>query len=142
MIAKAEPAALLECTYVRRNGAGIVRVSGEIDLPNVHLLAEMLDAALGDRRTIIVDLAGVSTIDSTGLNVLIRVHERCALRQANMAVVFTSRNLRRIFSVLSLEDVFGIFPTVDAALRALSHSEGPPPSSRGRRAGVAIGNRD
>ena len=142
MIAKAEPAALLECAYVRRNGAGIVRVSGEIDLPNVHLLAEMLDAALGDRRTIIVDLAGVSTIDSTGLNVLIRVHERCALRQANMAVVFTSRNLRRIFSVLSLEDVFGIFPTVDAALRALSHSEGPPPSSRGRRASVAIGNRD
>ena len=126
MIAKAEPAALLECTYVRRNGAGIVRVSGEIDLPNVHLLAEMLDAALGDRRTIIVDLAGVSTIDSTGLNVLIRVHERCALRQANMAVVF---------SVWDLPDGRRGVAGAVALGRA-------PPSSRGRRASVAIGNRD
>lgn len=125
MLAKTEPAALLECTHARRNGAGIVRVSGEIDLPNVHLLAEMLEAALDDRRTIIVDLTGVSNIDSTGLNVLIRMHEQCALRKVNMAVVYTSQTLRRIFSVLSLENVFRIFPTVDAALRALSHSEGP-----------------
>lgn len=129
MIAKTEPATLLECTYVRRNGAGIVRVSGELDLPNIHLLAEMLDAVLDDRRTIIVDLAGVSTIDSTGLNLLIRAHEQCALRRANMAVVFTSQNLQRVFSVLSLENLFQIFPTVDAAIRALSLTEGPQRSS-------------
>ena len=120
MLAKTEPAALLECTYFRRHRAGIVRVSGEIALPNIHLLAEMLDAALSDRRTIIVDLTGVSTIDSTGLNVLIRAHEQCGLRRTIMAVVFTSQTLRRIFSVLSLENVFRIFPTVDAALRAPS----------------------
>ena len=136
MLAKTEPA-LLECTYVRRNGVGIVRVSGEIDLTNARLLAEMLDAALGDRRTIIVDLAEVSTIDSTGLNVLIRMHEQCVRRKTDIAVVFTSRNLRRIFSVLSLENVFRIFPTVDAALRALSH---PPrwvqPSDRERSSGL------
>lgn len=124
MLAKTEPMELLECTYVRRNGAGIVRVSGEVDLPNVHLLAKMLDVALDDRRTIIVDLTRVSAIDSTGLNVLIRVHEQCAVRKANMAVVYTSKNVRRIFSVLSLENVFRTFTTVDAALRVLSHPPG------------------
>lgn len=129
MIAKTEPAELLECTYVRRNGAGVVRVSGKLDLPNVHLLAEMLDAVHDDRPAIVVDLAGVSTIDSTGLNLLMRMHERCALRKANMAVVFTSQSLRRIFSVLSLENVFQIFPTVDAAIRALSLTEGLQSSS-------------
>ena len=129
MIAKTEPAELLECIYVRRNGAGVVRVSGELDLPNVHLVAEMLDAVLDDRRTIVVDLARVFTIDSTGLNLLIRMHEQCGLRKANMAVVFTSQSLRRIFSVLSLENVFQIFPTVDAAIRALSLTKRPQPSS-------------
>ena len=120
-----ESDALLQCMYARHNGASIVRASGEIDVPNVHLLAELLEVALGDRRTIIVDLTGVSNIDSTGLNVLIRMHEQCALRNMNMAVVYTSQNLRRIFSVLSLENVFQIFPTVDAALRTLSYSESP-----------------
>ena len=133
---------LLRCMYARHHGASIVRASGEIDVPNVHLLAEMLEAALGDRRTIIVDLTGVSNIDSTGLNVLIRMHEQCALRNVSMAVVYTSQNLRRIFSVLSLENVLRIFPTVDWALRALSRSEGPRDlPATGVRAS-RIGNRD
>ena len=121
---RGESDTLLQCKYARHNGAGIVRASGDIDLPNVHLFAEMLDQALGDSQTVIIDLAEVSYIDSTGLNVLIGLHEQCARRKTNMAVVFTSRNLWRIFSVLSLQDVFRVFPTVDAALRALSHSDG------------------
>ena len=120
---RGESDTLLQCKYARHNGAGIVRASGDIDLPNVHLFAEMLDQALGDSESVIVDLAEVSYIDSTGLNVLIGLHEQCARRRTNMAVVFTSRNLWRIFSVLDLQEVFRVFPTVDAALRALSHRD-------------------
>ena len=121
MLTKNESAPPLECTYVRRNGAAIVDASGEVDLGNIHLLAEMLDVALGDSRAIIVDFTEVSNIDSTGLNALVRLHEQCARRKTNVAIVFTSRNLWRMFSVLSLQDMFRIFPTVDAALWALSH---------------------
>lgn len=136
--ARSGPDALLQCRYARRNGAGIVRASGEIDLRNVHRLAEILDQALSDSRTVIVDFGGVSYIDSTGLNTLVRLHEQCAQRKTGMAVVVTSRTLRRIFSVLGLQDVFRIFPTVDAALQALSHPDGPGgPSANGRRANHA-----
>lgn len=127
------PHTRLHYRYARRNGAGVVGASGDIDLHNVHRLAELLELALDDSRTIIVDLEGVSYIDSTGLNVLMRLHEQCAQRETNMAVVFTSANLRRIFSVLRLEEVLRIFPTVGAALRALS------PGERGDSAAGAVG---
>jgi len=117
--------AALRCTYARRGGATIVRASGEIDLHNVHRLADMLDLALTDSQTRIVEMAEVSYIDSTGLNMLIRLHEQCARRNMMMAVVFTSEHLRQIFAVLSLQDVFRIFPTVEAALRVPSHAGGP-----------------
>ena len=120
---RGRPDARLQCRYVRRNAAGVVRASGDIDLHNVHRLAEMLEQALGDTRTIIVDLGGVSYIDSTGLNLLMRLHEHCAQRETKMAVVFTSANLQRIFSILRLHEVLRIFPTVGAALAALSPGE-------------------
>jgi anti-anti-sigma factor len=132
--------AQLVCRYARRNEVGIVHASGEIDLHNVHRLAEMLDQALSNNRTVIVNFAEVSYIDSTGLNMLMRRHERCAQRNITMVVVFTSRHLWRIFSVLSLEDVFRIFPSVDAALQVLSRLDGSGrPSARGKQANTFIG---
>ncbi|HLJ62078.1 MAG TPA: anti-sigma factor antagonist [bacterium] len=135
--------AFLQCRYTRRNGASIVRASGEIDLNNVHLVEEMLGRALSDSRTVVVDLAETSYMDSTGLNMLVRVHEQAARRHTTMAVVVTSRSLSRIFSVLSLQNVFRIFQSVDAALQALSHPAGPTRSSpRGPEADISIGGRD
>lgn len=135
--------AQLQCSYARRNGAGIVRASGEVNLHNVHLLGEMLDGALGNNRAVVVDFAGVSYIDSTGLNMLLRLHERCAQRATTMAVVLTSRHLWRVFSVLSLQDVIRIFPSVEAALQALPHPDDGPgrPSARGQEADISPGPR-
>ena len=133
------PDTLLHCKYARRNGVGIVHASGEIDLHNIHRLAEILDGALGDNRTVIIDFAEVRYIDSTGLNMLMRLHERCTQHKTTLLMV-TSRHVRWIFSVLSLQDVFRIFPSVDAALRAVSQPDGLARlSPRGQETDISTG---
>jgi len=135
--------ALLQCKYARRNGASIVRASGEIDLNSLHLLEEMLGRAIDDSQVLVVDLREASHIDSTGLHMLVGAHERCMRRKMKMAVVFTSSHLWRIFSVLSLQDMFHIFPSVDAALQALSHPAVPVgPPARAKETDISIGSQD
>jgi anti-sigma B factor antagonist len=52
--------------------------TGELDISTVGLLEAPFDAALdAPATTIVVDLAGVTFIDSTGLRLLVRMTEKC-----------------------------------------------------------------
>ena len=55
----------------------ILELSGEVDMSNPHQLEEALATALEatDAR-LVVDLAGLEFIDSTGLRSLVRFHQR------------------------------------------------------------------
>jgi len=96
-------------------------VRGEIDLANAHVLKAILDRAHRDGRPVVVDLQETSYIDSTGLHPLVKAH---GTSRAPLAVAFTSDLLSRIFSVLSLQDLIAVYPSVDAAVKALSRTNG------------------
>jgi len=116
----------LHCTLDKRETINVVTVRGEVDLSNVHTLEDVCDQGLrSSSLPLIVDLSRVAYIDSTGLNTLIKVHDRCHARRVEFAVTFTSTLMWRIFSVLSLQQKIQIFPTVQAATEALHWS--PPP---------------
>src|SRR6266571_803816 len=60
-----------------RNGAVIVRLAGELDLYNAHALRdELVAAAEREPERLVVDLSGLTFIDSTGLGVLIEARTR------------------------------------------------------------------
>lgn len=116
----------LECTLDKLETTTVVTVRGDVDLSNVHALEEICDQGLrSSSLPLIVDLSHVAYIDSTGLNTLIKVHERCHVRRVEFAITFTSRLMWRIFSVLSLQEKMRIFPTVKAATEALHWSPRP-----------------
>jgi anti-sigma B factor antagonist len=52
--------------------ACVIRVSGELDSSTAERLRAPLDAARADGVTTVVDLAGVTFMDSAGLRVLLR----------------------------------------------------------------------
>ena len=54
-----------------REDARVLRVVGELDLSTVNELKSHLDAARLDRTTALVDMSGVSFIDSAGLDLLL-----------------------------------------------------------------------
>jgi anti-sigma B factor antagonist len=59
----------------RRNAVTIVRPHGELDLATVETLRATLDGVENARR-LVLDLRGLSFIDSTGLRLLVRLDQR------------------------------------------------------------------
>ena len=101
-----------------RDGAVIVSLAGELDLYNAHAVREELlgQAEQGPAR-LVVDLARVTFIDSTGLGVLIEARTR--LRDAG-AFLLASPGLetRRALEISGLDRHFAVHQSVDAALAA------------------------
>jgi anti-sigma B factor antagonist len=64
--------ALLRVTIERRDEACLIRATGELDRSTADRLSSALDAARADGVTTLLDLSGVSFIDSAGLRVLLR----------------------------------------------------------------------
>ena len=54
------------------DGDGALVLTGEIDTHSAAILAERLQ---GEREIVVLDLAGVSFIDSSGLRVLVEAHQ-------------------------------------------------------------------
>ena len=77
-----EVAAVSESFHVSSessDGSYRVIASGELDIATVPVLEEAFDEALAaEAARIVVDLGGVTFIDSTGLRLLIRMNETCA----------------------------------------------------------------
>ena len=100
---------LLEITIERTDGEVAVVLAGEIDVA----MAPRLESCLADlrergERTVIVDLAGVTFIDSTGLHVLVSANNR--LRQDGGSVVLRSPQERvgRLLDMTGLRERFEV----------------------------------
>ncbi len=94
-------------------GNGVVRLHGEIDLSNVHDVEQQLVDASHEVGTLVVDLADVGYIDSSGFGMLERLAYQATLR----IVVPETAVVARAFAVTGLNQVVHVYPNVDAALK-------------------------
>lgn len=86
----------------RADTAGaVVRVRGELDLDSTEQLAAVLSECHG---AVLVDLGGVTFMDSSGLGTLIRARNRLGDEGGSLAVERAGRNVRRLFEVTGLTD--------------------------------------
>jgi anti-anti-sigma factor len=83
-------------------GASIVRISGEIDMSNAELLGQSLEQIVGaGRGPLVVDLAALEFMDSSGIAILLRA----AARVDSIEVRNPSSTVRRIIECTGLTDV-------------------------------------
>ena len=100
------------------DGAVVVSLVGELDLYNANVVRDRLAAAAGDgSERLVVDLSGVTFIDSTGLGVLVEARSRLANR-SGFLVVAPGMEARRALEISGLDRHFGVHETLDAALAA------------------------
>ena len=117
------------------SGIHVLTVSGEIDLFTAPDVRAAASAALDEgAQRIVVDLADVRFLDSTGLGVLIGIMKRLRPAGGSLAIVNTNPATATTFSITGLDDVLRIVPTRDAALAAVSElpGGGPPEGSATR----------
>ena len=108
---------------VQSDGATtIVRVTGEIDIDTSPTLRAAVTPFLEHPlpHTIIFDLSDVTFLDSTGIRVLAKCHERLTLLGGRLIITNTSSTAARVLSLTGMARVFGL-DTPDA------HRDAPQP---------------
>jgi anti-sigma B factor antagonist len=97
----------------------LVGVEGEIDLYSAPELRSRLAKAIDSGKTrLVVDLREATFIDSTTLGVLIAAVKRVQPVGGTLAIVCADQNIRRIFELTGLENVFPIRSSREEALAA------------------------
>jgi anti-anti-sigma factor len=86
---------------VRRDVASsVVEVAGEIDLSTAPAVKEALDDLLADgERHVIVDLAGLQFMDTTGLHLLEDLGDRLASDQGQLELRRPTRGVARLLDL-------------------------------------------
>jgi anti-sigma B factor antagonist len=104
-------------TTPRQNRPNVLPLKGEVDLhvsPTVTAsLNEMIDKK---PQQLVVDLSEVSYIDSAGLAALIEAMQNVEGYGGKFMLAGLQETVRSIFEISRLDQVFQIFPDVDAAL--------------------------
>jgi anti-sigma B factor antagonist len=102
----------------RSGGATIVRLAGELDLYNAHLVRDaLLEATEEKPERLVVDLGEVAFLDSTALGVLIEARKALDNRRAFLLAA-PGLETRRALEVSGLDKHFSVHDTVDEALAA------------------------
>jgi anti-sigma B factor antagonist len=98
----------------------VLPLEGEIDLHVSPRVAAALGAMIERRpERLVVDLSAVSYIDSSGLAVLIEAMQNVEAYGGKFVLAGLQEKVRPIFEMARLDQVFIIFPHVDAALAAV-----------------------
>src|ERR1700683_1531107 len=93
-------------------GLSVITVVGEIDVATAPQLRESLHGVIAQgQATVVLDLLGVTFLDSTALGVLVGGLKRCRELGGELYIVVTDARLRKIFEITGLDKVF---PMVDA----------------------------
>lgn len=99
----------------------IVRVVGELDLAAADEFRQETDLAIEKQcsNNIILNLAGVSFIDSSGLGVILGRYKKIAMRGGKMAIVGAPVQVRRILELSGVLGISRAYENEDEALDAM-----------------------
>ena len=98
-------------------GVPVVSVIGEVDLATAPVLERTLrDAAEHRTGEVIVDLTRCSFLDSRGLTALLATRKRLAHSDRSLGLVLSNPNVLRIFEITGFDQIFEIYPSLDAAV--------------------------
>jgi anti-anti-sigma factor len=101
----------------------VVRVAGEVDMSHEEeLRGELRAAVAADSKGVVVDLTECEFIDSTGVRALLlsREAQHSQGGPERLVVAASSEQILRILSVMGIDQVIPIHPTVEEAAAALS----------------------
>jgi len=104
-------------TELLETGAAVVSVMGEVDLATAPALEQTLRGAAKDvAGELIVDLSGCSFLDSSGLRALLATGESPEPPSRRLPLVLSNPNVMRVFQITQCDELFEIYPTLDAAV--------------------------
>lgn len=114
--------------YVTRivDGVSVLDLEGEIDLyrsPAVR--AEIAKLITSQKKTVLINFAKVTYIDSSGLATIIDAFQKMRAYNGKLILAALTKSVRSVFEVARLDQYFHIFDDEAAALTALRGNASP-----------------
>lgn len=101
-----------------QDGVTVLTVAGEVDLATAPALETALESVLAAKpEALVIDLTAVGFLASAGMATLVAAHQRAG--NTTVAVVADGPATSRQLKLTSLDQVFSLYTTLDAALTAL-----------------------
>jgi anti-sigma B factor antagonist len=95
---------------------GILALGGEVDLHRSPEIREMIAPFVAQKvPRLLIDLSGVSYVDSSGLAIFIETLQRVQAYGGTFGLFGLRESVRTIFHIACLDQVFRIFPDEAAA---------------------------
>jgi stage II sporulation protein AA (anti-sigma F factor antagonist) len=113
------------------DGIAIARITGDLDLSNLSAVhGALVDAMPNDARALVLDLAAVNFLDSSGVEMLFRLRRSLGVRQQRFAVAIPpGAPIRRALELSGASEDLALHGSVDEAIATLHTPAGEEPAA-------------
>ncbi len=111
----------MEISLKENDDVAILTMSGEIDLYNAPQIRDTINDLIAQGKyKVVINLASVSYIDSSGIGALISSLSNLKRHQGGMKIAHVTGSVRKVFELTKLSSFFDIF---DSEMQATSAFE-------------------
>lgn len=101
----------------RESDRVVLALTGELDMANAPLLQQAVEAPeMSETKTVVLDLQGLTFLDSTGLRIILASREQCWRRGQDFAVTPGSQQVQRLLSVTGVGEHLRTLASADEVL--------------------------
>ena len=103
------------------DGRAVVALRGQLDLVDAAAVAAALAVVAAREPQIIVDLAGLEFIDSSGVAALARGRRLAWRAGGGLVLAAPQQKVTRVLAAIRLTDAFSVYATVEEAAGEAGH---------------------
>lgn len=101
----------------RENDISVIHLEGRLDITSAAEAKKLFaETVQGGTPRLLVDLAGITFIDSSGLSALVSGLRSCRQAGGDLRIAAAGQQPTAVFALTSLDQVFRLYPTVGEAL--------------------------
>lgn len=102
------------------NGATVIAPTGRLDVAGAPMLKDAItELVKSGPSKVVIDMEGVSFVDSTGLGSVIAALKQIRSNQGELRLAAPNQQVRVVLELTTLDRVFPYFATVEEALAGL-----------------------
>ena len=94
----------------------VIELAGEIEMNCAMQLREAISDAMGDGSTVVLNMAAVDFMDSSGLATLVEALQRSRKEGKRLKLSGMNKRVKSIFEISRLESIFDIYETEEEAI--------------------------
>lgn len=114
----------LQLKLLQKGSTLLINIQGELDHHSAEYLRRKIDGEMMKSSTkyIILDLSGVSFMDSSGIGVIIGRYKNITKLNGKLAVINAGTHIRKIFEMSGLLRLIPLYDNIDDAMEHFNAS--------------------